>query len=232
MATPSWLVAVLAGGLGAVAGGVLSRAWLDLTQPNRTDVGAAWLVAIMVVVGGVLGLLIGWLVTRQGELSPARALGWSCGPPLVATALALALVWWRADGVPTLEGRALVLDIELRAPASLPLGPGPDCGAGLSVGGRVIDYQAVDQDQVVQRDGHWRMDARVPLRTVSNAKRLFANVGGAGSLDFALPLRGRPQREDLSWSDWLLPAGATDAGAAWQARYRVSFAEHDGRPAP
>lgn len=234
----SLFVATLAAVLGAIAAGVVSTAWLDAAY-SRPDVGGALLVAIAVVVGGAVCFFAGLATARSMAAGPeqnlARALWWTCGPLAAILALAFLVIWIRADTAPTIDGRQLELLVELRVPEGYPRRA--DHRYTLSVGNdaKVVSWRGYDIARATAHEGGWTVTATVPLQTRAENKRLFADVGTSLNAVFALPLRGRPTREDMQWSAWLEAEPMTGDSQPLPpgkilARYRVVLADDPQGP--
>ena len=234
----SFFVAALTGALGFAATMVVVSAlngWFRLS--NSSDIGAAWLMIIIGAAGGlvffVLGLVVGNSVAPQPEPVFFRALGISCGTVLAIGGVALLVGWLRADLPPKIDGQAIALAVELRAPAefSVPkLGSESDATAGVRArNGRVESYGHLDLKRAKQVDGQWIITATATLGTSSKTKVMEVCVGKETSLTFQLPLRAHPNRDAMEeWSPWIVAdpaAGQSELSPEkkFQLRYRVRF---------
>jgi hypothetical protein len=234
----SFFVAVLTGALGFAATMVVATAFNDWFRlSNGSDIGAAWLMVIIGAAGGlvffVLGLVVSNVVAPEPEPVFFRALGISCGTVFAIGGVALLVGWLRADLPPKIDGQAIALAVEVRAPAefSLPkVASESDAVAGVrAASGRVRSFGHLDLKRAKKVDGQWTITATVTLGTSSKQKVLEVSVGQETSLTFQLPLRAHPSRNDTEeWSPWIVAdpaAGQPESSPEkkFHLRYRVRF---------
>jgi hypothetical protein len=184
-----------------------------------------------ILVGLVIGIISSILVRREGLAGFVIAQGWSllivCG---VASLLA-GVPYLLSDKPPTIDGKHLELQFELRAPAAFKIPDQPD---GYSV--RVSLYTDSQQSRVafidwnsIQKDTeHVTIPGNVPLLTHSKTRSLLASIGNepVASQFIELRIPPAPRKEDETWSDWIFATQRADLSPVSEPermalRYRV-----------
>jgi hypothetical protein len=151
----------------------------------------------------------------------------------VIALVALGLCRLCADLAPTMDGRALELEIEVRCPKGFQVPKPDDYGATAEVylpSGRRLPSSRLRLDEIKTVDSQRIVPATVPLTTSSSRKYLSVRFNKDHGLIFNLPLRSHPNATDREWSRWV--ESAWDAGkpeppkeVKFNARYRVRTVE-------
>lgn len=243
----SWLISLGTGLITATLGGVtmgfLADRWTVWFRVSNFEGAAGFFVLFNILFGAVGGLAIGVICARHAihgnEINFLRGL-------LVATAWVgvlggvLGVVSYGiADHPPRLEGRTLLLDLEIRTPPR-PLGEENSELKPMvyleNAQGRTTSYAAVDSQPARQEEGGWILPASLPLKSSSSPRTVRVYWPDGPNVTVPVPLPPKPTRSHFGWSDWLSPASvdcrkdSVEPGADGevQLRYRVDFQ----RPAP
>lgn len=187
-------------------------------------------------VGAVAGILVarGRMPGTAGAAAGALGLSLAISTALVAAGLGAA--WLSADHAPTIEGRALGLEYEIRLPPGFPVRDSLESAefrVGLVASGRDRAFTRVDFDNVRTVDSFVIVSGRGDIRS-TRQRSLSVNHGSFAesrpSQFVDLPLAPRPGKEDFEWSPWLTMSRRMDlsqvpASERAQVRYRVRFAD-------
>lgn len=238
----TWLITLATGALAALLGGValgfLADRWTVWFRVSNFEGAAGYYVIFNALFGAVASFFIGIACSRyvvQGaEANFLRGLlltgGWIAGIWTVLAGVSYAI----ADHPPRLEGKALVLDIEIRTPPQNPLLDRSDLRPMISIenaSGSSTSYGTVPSDQTRAEGNRWIIPLTLPLRS-SSAHRT-ARIRWSDDLSFAadLPLPAHPNRKHFEWTGWVPPrdpstkgdwaAPGTDLG--FEVRFRVGF---------
>ncbi len=110
---------------------------------------------------------------------------------------------------PTIEGRPLVLEIELRLPVGA-VPPreregSPRFELGSVVGGTRRDsvYGTLHLDRAREEGGRWILPASAELFTSRGQRSIEAHLGEECLGRFLVPLPAHPGKEHETWSDWM-----------------------------
>ena len=217
-----WPFALLTGlvtgvGAGALTGwvaDVVTRAW----HVSDREGGRGMLIAFVLIPAGFFfGLVVGIVTARWGARA-AAATGAQAGPGAGLTRLVLALLiaaagiglvgglsWLSAPRPLTRDGKALVLEFEIRIPAALVPEGGLDrekFTASLFASERDNQWTDLDYDSIRPEDGATIVPGRVPLQSRSFERTMMISLGAWPSyvIDVGLPPKPGPAEE--AWSDW------------------------------
>lgn len=233
----SILVALLSGVLGLFcAGGIASR-WVEWYRVSSFEGKSGYAVIFTALLGGLPGGVIGLIAARfvAAGAEPGFMKGLVVAGAAVLGIALVALVSCRllADIAPTLDGKSLQLEIEVRCPKGF-VPPEPD-SYGATVEMVLPGGRRLDSTKLRVRDGkpvgeQLTLPATVPLSTGAARKFLQVRFDARLILLFNLPLRAQPQPGDAEWSSWL--ESGWDAGqpqppkeARFHLRYRVKIVE-------
>src|SRR6516162_7647895 len=123
----SALIAVLSGAVALLCANLIASACAHWYSVSTFEGAAAYFVLGIAFYGGIAGCIIGFVTTRF--VDPAfgggfgRALGTSLAIELGVAGIATALCWSLADIPPRIDGRRLMLQVELRMPAGVTNSP-------------------------------------------------------------------------------------------------------------
>ena len=234
----SWGSSILAGVLtavvGAVVAGLIASLATDWYRVSSFEAGAAAFVAGFIFLGIVAGFLSGVIASRTIGAGPdatlLRTLGMSNAVLLGAAAIVGVAARLLADVPPKLDGEELLLAVELRWPegdtASPKLLPGePSIQLG-SVSGSTMRASTrgplwTEDARLV--DGRWVAPGAVDIFTTRGKLTIHAILDSANVHAFLIPLRGRPGKADMQWTDWYPHAkpGSPALPNGFTYRYRV-----------
>jgi len=208
----SILAALLSGTAGLFAAGwaaSLHAGWHQL--PNREG-SVGYFIVFTALLGGiaafVAGLLIARIVAAGADAGFLKAAG--CGLGLVAASTGLILLASRltADIPPTIDGRPLVLEVDLRLPAGA-VPPreregSPRFELGAVVGGTRRDSVpgTLRLDRAREEEGRWIVPAAADLFTSRGQRIVEAYLGEECLGRFFVPLPGHPGKDHEAWSGW------------------------------
>jgi len=184
-----------------------------------------------ILVGLVVGTVSSILVRRQGLGGFFVAQAWSF---LIVCGLAglLAVVpYLLSDKPPTIDGKPLELQFELRAPAKFKIPDQPD-GYSIRVclytDNRQNEYAFIDWSGITKDPEHATVPGHVPLLTHSKTRSVLASIGNepVASQFIELRIPPAPRKEDEAWSDWIFSTQRADLGPVSEPermalRYRV-----------
>lgn len=239
----TWLIslgtALLMAVLGAFAMGVLADRWTVWFRVTSAEGAAGYFVLLYGLLGAVGGFLVGLLCARyavQGDdarFLHGLGLGacWVLGVVGVLAVVSHTL----ADHPPKLEGKSLVLDVEIRMASGAPKPATDDLNSMVTLEnglGRTTSWTTVPWARAREGDGHWVLPFTLALRSSSAHRKLLIQWGTNDWLTASMPLRSKPTRADFEWSSWLPterldqppPESASGGSGAVEVRYRVGLA--------
>ena len=241
------LVSLLTAVVGCAAGlflGTLCVGWYRIS--DREGLSGFFIVSIGLV-GIVVGAGVGVVCSRfvGAGLGPAflRSLGLSLGALGLLFAVVIAVCRFGADIPPTIAGKGLDLELEVRFPPGRPRpvaqkavdGERPPWHVTVTAqsGERRQSLGPLRPGDAFQVDGRWVVSGETALTTSDRGKTVGLSLGSGTPQYFLLRLRSRPTRGDMEWSPWLtdpysgkktpIPPGETV-----EIRYRVRL---NGEPA-
>jgi hypothetical protein len=238
-----WLRSILVGVITAAAAGVgagwvahLCIGWYRVS--GREGASGCFFVAVAglgVIAGLAIGVAGARILSASGFPGFFRELGLALGVTAALVGFAILFAWLAADLPPTLDGRELAVEVEVRLPAGqAPLAPGetdipPNVTITADSGGRHQSSGSIRLSEARQAEGRWIVPAVVDLTTSDPGKSLGVQLVGQETQFFRLPLPGRPGRAQMDWSPWLENPTAgdlspVDPAAALAVRCRVRFA--------
>ncbi len=228
----SLFIALLSGLLGLCCAGGISLLCVEWYRVSSFEGKSGYFVVVTALLGGLAAFVIGLVAARwiasgatPGFLS---GLGAACAVVLGVALIALVLCRLLADIAPTIDGKSLEVEVELRAPKDFQLPEADEYGATIEVyvsGGR---RQYLTKLRVAEGDAgndELVLTASPALTTSSSQKLLYVRFNAANTLMFELPLRARPHSGDLEWSPWREsgwdPSKPERANVAMRYRVRV-----------
>jgi len=234
----TWLaslaIALLTGLVSLFAGGVVAEWCVGWYRISSFEGGSGYFVVFMALLSGVAGTIVGLLIARAVAAVPGvnafKAAGLAVATVLGVAAGVGGAARLLADVPPELDGERLYLLVELRWPAGQPP-PSRDAGAGVvrlgTLSGSTLRREEdgplfLDDARIEQRQ--WIAPGAVEIFTTRGTPVVNAFVEGTRIASFLPPLRRRPTRGDLEWSEWL-PATSAQPGepnGPVSYRFRIS----------
>jgi hypothetical protein len=189
-------------------------------------------VPLGIFAGLVIGIGSAIAVRRQGLAGFFVAQGWSlliiCG----LAGLLAGVPYLLSDKPPTIDGKQLEVQFELRAPATFKIPDQPDgysIRVSLYADNRQNQYAFIDWNGITKDAEHATVPGHVPLLTHSKTRSLLASIGnepGASQFIELKRLPAAPRKENETWSDWIFATQRADLSPVSEPermalRYRV-----------
>jgi hypothetical protein len=233
----SWLasiaIALLTAAAGLVLGGYLASLAVGWYRVSSFEGGSGYFVVAFALLGLVAGFVVGLAVSRVG----AASFGFGFWKAFLASQLIVGglavfvggIARLAADVPPTLGGEAMLMQVEIRWPASTTESPATDTTARrlrlFSVsGGRARNSRvgALWPEDARQEDGHWIVPGAVAVYTSRGDRMLLIEPQPEGARGWQVPLPGHPGKTQLAWSPWIprTPDG-TPLPDAFTMRFKV-----------
>jgi hypothetical protein len=188
-------------------------------------------VPLGILAGFVIGIISAIAVRRQGFAGFFVAQGWSLLIVCGLAGLLGGVPYLLSDKPPTIDGKRLELEFELRAPAAFKIPDQPDgysIRVSLYTDNRQTDYAFIDWNGITKDPEHATVPGHVALLTHSKIRSLLASIGNEpGASQFIeLGIPPAPRKEDETWSDWIFATQRADLTPVPEAermalRYRV-----------
>ncbi|MBW8770983.1 MAG: hypothetical protein JF589_14600 [Gemmatimonadetes bacterium] len=230
----SILVALLAAAIGLVLGGFIASHAVSWYRISSFEGGAGYFVVGMALLGFVAGFLIGLVATRVVAASAHpgvwRAIGWSQLIVIGVAAIVAGIARFSADVAPKLNGEELLLQVELRWPATQTTSPATDTTprrlklyASHDHVARARRDGALWMEDAHQVDGRWVVPGAVAVWTSRGDRVLMVEPAFDGMHAFLVPLPAWPKNAQLEWSEWMPRAreGAPALPDGFRMRFRV-----------
>jgi hypothetical protein len=157
----------------------------------------------------VIGISSAIAVRRQGLAGFLVAQGWSlliiCG----LAGLLAGVPYVLSDKPPTIDGKRLELQFELRAPATFKIPDRPDgysIQASLYTDGLQSRFAFIDWNSITKDAEHVTIFGTVPLLTHSKSRSLLIEIGSEREAAQFIELKNlpaAPRKENEAWSDWI-----------------------------
>jgi hypothetical protein len=226
----NWLIATITGLLTGVLGlfsvGFLGSLCVSWYRISGREGASGYYVIALAILGAMVGFVVGLIATYgmspdHTVLGFFKTLGSSCGAMMVLTAIATGLCWMFADIAPTIDGRELMVEVELRLPAGDT--PPPVSNNGKSFLGlyRVANNKQsnswpgeLDLAKAREVDGRWIIPGAVHLFTRRGWRLIHVGLEGKTAQSFSLDFPGSPGKKFEQWSDWLPRMASKDQ--PWQ----------------
>jgi hypothetical protein len=203
--------------------------------PNIEGQRAFTVVFLCAPLGIVAGFIIGLIVALRSRRPGLPGFIVAQGLALIATCALAGIVtgvlFLAADKPPTIDGKHLTLDFELRVPPAIQL-PAQltdyTVHASLYASGRESRFAELDFKSIADRGGFTIIPGTAALMSHSAIRELLASIGNEphGSQFIKLRLPASPQKQDQTWSDWIDATEYADLNPVPQrqrisVRYRV-----------
>ena len=187
-----------------------------------------------ILVGLVIGIVSSILVRREGPAGLFLAQGWSLLIVCALAGLLAGVPYLLSDKPPTIDGKRLELQFELRAPVTFKIPDQPDgysIRASLYTDNRQTQYAFIDWNGITKDSEHATVPGHVPLLTHSKTRSVLASIGNepVASQFIELKIPPAPRKEDETWSNWILAGQRADLSPIPETermalRYRVRSA--------
>src|SRR6266481_2514059 len=187
-----------------------------------------------ILVGLVIGIVSSILVRREGPAGFFLAQVWSLLIVCGLAGLLAGVPYLLSDKPPTIGGKRLELQFELRAPATFKIPDQPD-GYSIRVSLYTDNQQSrfafIDWSAIAKNAEHITIPGNVSLLTHSKTRSLLASIGNepAASQFIELKIPPAPRKQDETWSEWIFATQRADLSPVpeperFAARYRVRTA--------
>ncbi|QJR37484.1 hypothetical protein [Gemmatimonas groenlandica] len=245
----TWLLSLVHALLGAVAGFMgmagIASLWVRWFRIPTGQSNAGYYVYFVAIAGGIIGAIVGFVASRAAvdgsDSHFVRGLGYTASAGAIALALVLAASWLLADHPPTIDGRRLLIEVELRTPpvTALVERAGFDPGITLWNKHRKAYGFNTDYGSTVRPDGDRRVvTTRVELGSSAATRGLYVGWSEGCQLFVELRLPGKPTKAQFEWSEWQ-DETVFSPSSGWEqpgvdlhfaVRYRVIFAPERPKP--
>jgi hypothetical protein len=185
-----------------------------------------------ILAGLVIGVIASVLVQRQGPAGFFVAQGWSLLIVCGVAGLLAGVPYLLSDKPPTIDGKRVELQFELRAPATFKIPDQPDgysIRVSLYTDNQQNRFAFIDWNSIKLDTQHITIPGNVPLLTHSKSRSLLASIGNdpVKSQFIELKIPPGPRKEDETWSDWIFARQRADLSPVPETermalRYRVS----------
>ena len=208
-----FLVSLPVAVFGLLGGGLIGSACVGWYHVSSREGGSGYFVIALALLGAIVGLVTG-LVTA-GMLSPQNGLGYlktfgaSVGVLVGIAGIITGLCWALADIPPKIDGRPLMLEVELRLPVDATNSPAKGSGESSMSLHSVINHRGrkssdgkLEPSKARLENGRWIVPGAVDLFTMRGLRSLDFKLNGEEVMGFLVPLPARPGEKYLDWSDW------------------------------
>ncbi len=234
----SWLgilgVAALTAIVTSLLSGVVASLGVDWYHVSSFEGKSGYLVIFIILAGLLGGFLFGGVaasvLASTANASFGKALGYSLMIVLIGAILTTAALRAMADIPPTLDGKELMLLVEVRWPATQLTSPANDrvvrtLELGILSGNvqRLSRQGPLWMEDARKEEGRWIVPGAVELFTNRGTRVVKVSPTIPGALGLMLPMNGTPSTRNLQWSPWLPrlsgSGGPTDISFAY--RFKV-----------
>jgi len=202
----SILVALLTGGLGLLAAGLVMNACVAWYRVSHFEGKAGYAVVTVALLGGIAGFVVGLATARVVGTGFLGSLGIASGAVMLLALLSAAVARALADVPPTIDGQELTLEIEVRLPAGATVGTGSEPYFHLhSVVRRTARKSGRGEIRPTEarlEDGRWIVPGSAHLFTGRGMRSIGIVLPGQEPFGFLVPLPARPKPAHEAWSDW------------------------------
>ncbi len=213
--------------IGLFSAGIVTVAYQDWDHVPSPDIGAGLLVILNALLGGIVGFVIGLIVSRVYGPGFEKAMALSSGIVLGIAGLAALSLYLFADIPPTLNGEELTFEFEIK----LPVGHAKPEGEGkftlASSSNHTVrasqDGKLNVSDARLEND-RWIIPAEAFLFTSRGLRTTSTTLGTEDIGGFVVPLPAHPGKAHEQWSEWHpqpLPGDPPRPGSRSSFRFRV-----------
>jgi MFS family permease len=166
-------------------------------------------VPLGILAGFVIGTISSVLVRRQGLAGFFTAQGWSLLVVCGLAGLLSGVPYLLSDKPPTIDGKRLELQFEVRAPATFKIPDRPDgysIQASLYTDGLQSRFAFIDWNSITKDAEHVTIFGTVPLLTHSKSRSLLIEIGSEREAAQFIELKNlpaAPRKENEAWSNWI-----------------------------
>lgn len=238
----SFLVAILTGLLGMLVSGFVANLAVGWYRMSSFEGASGYFVVAMALLGLAAGGLIGFgaarMVSATAHSAFGQALGGAAAIIVILGGSVAGVARLLADVPPEIDGRELLLAVEVAWPPDDPAGPAARSGQGYlrlssATAGRTVRASTKGPlflDLARHEGGRWIAPGVVPIFTARGTPIIDAGIGDHDLGGLIINLPGRPGTADREWTDWLpMPRpGAAPLPPGFRYRYRVIL---DSEPA-
>jgi hypothetical protein len=188
-------------------------------------------VPLGILAGLIIGIISAIAVRRQGLAGFLVAQCWSLLIVCGLAGLLAGVPYLLSDKPPTIDGKRLELQFELRAPATFRIPDQPDgysIRVSLYTDNRQSRYAFIDWNGITKDPEHAMVPGHIPLLTHSKTRSVLASIGNepVASQFIELTIPSAPRKEDETWSDWIFATQRADLTPVHEIdrmalRYRV-----------
>lgn len=245
----TWLLSLVHAVLGAAAGffgmAGIGSLWIRWFRVPTGQSNAGYFVFFLAIAGGIVGAIIGFVASRvAADGSNAhfvRGLGYTAAASAISLALVLAVSWLVADLPPTIDGRRLLIEVEIRTPPVTPLVEKAGYQPGISLFNNKQKAYGFNTDygSTVRPDGDRQIvTTRVELGSSAATRYLYVAWSEGCQFDVLLRLPGKPTKAQFEWGEWQTET-VISPSKGWEqpgvdlnftVRYRVIFEPERPKP--
>jgi hypothetical protein len=172
-------------------------------------------VPLGILAGLVIGIVSSIVVRRWGAAGFLVAQGWSLLIVCGAAGLLAGVPYLLSDKPPTIDGKHLELQFELRSPAVFKIPDQPDCygiRVSLYTDNKQSRFAFIDWNSIQKDTEHVMIPGGVPMLTHSKTRSLPASIGDEAVASQFIELRipPAPRKKDETWSDWIFATQRAD----------------------
>src|SRR5215813_9023209 len=154
-----------------------------------------------ILVGVVAGIVSSILIRREGPAGFFLAQGWSLLIVCGLAGILFGVPYLLSDKPPTIDGKRLELEFELRAPATFKIPDQPDgysIRVSLYTDNRQTQYAFIDWNGITKDSEHATIPGHVPLSTHSKTRSVLTSIGNepVASQFIKLKIPPAPRKED------------------------------------
>ena len=193
-------------------------------------------IAPLTFIGGFIIGLVTSIAFRRVVAGFIKAQGLSLAIVVALTGIVSCILYIAAEKPPTIDGKQLGLEFELRVPATIQITDADLSSHGVSVGldspGREVRICFIDSQSLRKNGNEMILSGTIPIVWHAADRQLFTSIGNLrnGSQLIPVDVPAAPRKEDEQWSAWIVateyrdltPVNESDRMAA---RYRVRLLE-------
>jgi MFS family permease len=208
-----FLIALITGVVGCFLGCFTGDYLTDLYRMPNMEGGRAYFVLFLcaplgIVAGFIIGLVVALRTGAAGFVGFCKVQGLAILAAIGLATVVTALFWIGADKPPSIAGKSLTLNFELRVPSTLAFPEDPmnsNIYAMLYSKDRENCRAEIDLKSIRKEEGSVIIPGTVGITSHSSERSLMASIGNetGGSQFIPVNLPAAPEKEDKAWSDWI-----------------------------